>query len=125
MVKLKMQIKIKKDEIDETQSVQGNPVILTKYAENNVLLFNGETTVIGGLTKEKTQNSEDGVPALKDIPVLGWLFKNTSRADEKEDLLIFVTPHILQEKDFSAIEKIPTKSWPQADSPSMPEATPQ
>ena len=95
---LRMQIKTRKDEVDETRSVQGNPAIITKLAETNVLLFDGQTTVIGGLTKEKTQKTESGVPALKDIPLLGWLFKSNSDDEVMDDLLIFITPHILKER---------------------------
>ena len=122
---LKMKIKIKKDEIDETASVQGNPVIKTKFAENNVLLFDGETTVIGGLTNEKTQKSESGVPALKDIPLLGWLFRNTGSSNEMEDLLIFITPHILKEKEVDVKNNSAVEQLPPAYRPPIPEATPQ
>jgi len=95
---LTLSIKATKDEIDETVVVLGQPGITTKNAETNVLLFDGQTTVIGGLSREKTDRSENGVPALKDLPLLGWLFKNSSDSNEMEDLLIFITPHILKEQ---------------------------
>jgi type IV pilus assembly protein PilQ len=117
---LKMKIKTKKDEIDEaTTRVQGNPVIITKLAETNVLLFDGQTTVIGGLTKEKTDKSESGVPALKDIPLLGWLFKSKSDLGEMEDLLIFITPHILKEQPFEATQPKPPEQAPPAIKPEV------
>ncbi|MFH0844751.1 MAG: type IV pilus secretin PilQ, partial [Pseudomonadota bacterium] len=67
---LKMKILTHKDELDFTRTVQGNPTIITKKAETNLILLDGQTTVIGGLTKETTTKSEDGVPGMKDIPLL-------------------------------------------------------
>jgi type IV pilus assembly protein PilQ len=93
---LKMYINVHKDEPDFTNTVLGNPTILTKNAETNVIQFNGQTIVIGGLNKETTTNSDTGVPYLEDIPGLGYLFKRKGSADRLEDLLIFITPHILQ-----------------------------
>ncbi|UCE52163.1 MAG: type IV pilus secretin PilQ [Desulfobacterales bacterium] len=93
---LKMFIKVKKDEVDFTQQVLGNPTIITKEAETNVIQFDGQTFVIGGLNKETTSDSRSGVPLLEDIPGLGYLFKKKSSSNEMEDLLIFITPHILK-----------------------------
>ncbi|MEW6673273.1 MAG: type IV pilus secretin PilQ [Thermodesulfobacteriota bacterium] len=116
---LRMQIKTKKDEIGEKGTL--GPTIITKMAETNVLLFDGQTTVIGGLTKEKTDKTEAGVPSLKDIPLLGWLFKSDSDKGAMEDLLIFITPHILKEDVSEANELKPNQS----PSTNKPEAVPQ
>lgn len=93
---LKMEIKTTKDELDFTNQVQGNPTVITKRAETKVILFDGQTTVIGGLSKERSDNSESGIPFLKDMPLLGYLFKGTSRDSDMEEVLIFITPHILK-----------------------------
>ncbi len=93
---LKMYINVHKDEADFSQTVLGNPTIITKNAETNVIQLDGQTIVIGGLNKETTARSDTGVPYLEDIPGLGYLFKRKSSADQLEDLLIFITPHILQ-----------------------------
>ncbi len=95
---LTMNIITKKDELDFANSVAGQPAITTKSAETNVVLRDGETTVIGGLSKEKKDDRVDGVPGLKDIPLLGWFFKGTQKQSEMEDLLIFITPYILEER---------------------------
>ena len=95
---LKLKINVKKDELDFTIAIQGQPGIDKSEAQTNVLLLDGQTTVIGGLIKEKVDDSESGVPLLKDIPGLGWLFKGTSKDDEMEELMIFITPHILEER---------------------------
>ena len=93
-----LQIKTHKDELDWTRTVAGNPTIITKNAETEVYLYDGQTTVIGGLNKEKIEGAESGVPFLKDVPGLGWLFKSNSDSANMEELLIFLTPHILNKK---------------------------
>ena len=93
---LKMYINVHKDQADFSQTVLGNPTIITKNAETNVIQLDGQTIVIGGLGKETTTRSDTGVPYLEDIPGLGYLFKRKSSADQLEDLLIFITPHILE-----------------------------
>jgi len=95
---LKLKILTNKDEPDFSATVGGNPTIITKKAETNVILFNGQTTVIGGLSKETTSKAQAGIPYLKDVPGLGWLFGNKSRANDMDELLIFITPYILEEK---------------------------
>jgi len=95
---LKMKILTNKDEVDDSRKVNGNPYILTKSAETRVVLFDGQTTVIGGLSKEKVTDDESGVPFLKNIPLLGYFFKGISKKNVKEELLIFITPYILKEK---------------------------
>jgi type IV pilus assembly protein PilQ len=93
---LKMIIKVNKDEPDFSRTVLGNPTIVTKKAETNVLQNDGQTIVIGGLSKESSSRNDTGTPFLEDIPGLGYLFKRKSSADQMEELLIFITPHILK-----------------------------
>ena len=93
---LKLAVKVNKDEVDFTQTVLGNPTIITKNAETNVIQADGQTLVIGGLNKEQTTDSRTGTPGLLDVPVLGWLFKKEGKSNAKEDLLIFITPTILK-----------------------------
>ncbi len=95
---LKLKIITNKDELDFTRTVAGNPTIITKKAETSVMLAHGQTTVIGGLNKERVSESEAGVPYLKDIPGLGWLFKSSGSTKGMEEVLIFITPYILEEK---------------------------
>jgi len=93
---LKMIIKVNKDEPDFSRTVLGNPTIITKKAETNVIQNDGQTIVIGGLSKESSSRSNTGTPFLEDIPGLGYLFKRKSSSDQMEELLIFITPHILE-----------------------------
>jgi len=71
-------------------------VINTNNAETNVIVSNGQTAVIGGLTTQDEVETEYGVPILKDIPLLGYLFKFTTKNSESRDLVIFVTPTIAE-----------------------------
>jgi type IV pilus assembly protein PilQ len=66
--------------------------VTTQIAVNN-----GDTAVIGGIYEETIRNDATKVPLLGDIPVLGYLFKQTGRSSEKTELLIFLTPRIVRE----------------------------
>jgi len=101
---LKLEIVTKKDELDFTNSVGGQPIIKTKMAETRVMVYDGQTTVIGGLSKEKTEDGDQGIPWLKDIPVIGYLFKAERTANSMEELLIFITPHILGTRQEAELE---------------------
>ena len=106
---LKLNIFTKKDELDFANAVAGQPAIETKKASTNVLLFDGQTTVIGGLSKENSSKTESGVPWLKDIPILGYLFKGRGDSDSLDEVLIFITPHILDEKFSEEFEEQPVE----------------
>ena len=67
--------------------------------ENTVVVNDGETVAIGGLIDESYTDTESGVPFLRDIPYLGWLFKTKTEALRKTNLLIFLTPHIIRNAD--------------------------
>ena len=77
-------------------TTQGGIVFSTTEADTRVLVADGETAVIGGLIRGSELVSERGVPYLKDIPLLGRLFKTSDRRTEKRELLIFVTPRIVR-----------------------------
>lgn len=76
---------------------EGVPIINEQSASTNVVVSNGETVVIAGLTSNETQKNESGIPVLKNIPLLGNLFKRSENSVEKKDLVIFVTPFIIQQ----------------------------
>jgi len=79
-----------------TSTVSGNPIINTKKIETDVFMDNGETIVIGGIYTRDKENTTNGVPGLSKIPIIGWLFKKNLKKDNKTELLIFLTPKILQ-----------------------------
>ncbi len=74
----------------------GDPIISTNEAETELLVDDGETIVIGGVVKNDTKYTESGFPILKEIPMIGWLFKAKSQSNVKQELLIFMTPRIVQ-----------------------------
>lgn len=76
----------------------GGVVLQKQMAKTSVVVNDGETVVIAGLTTKTEDESESGVPVLKDIPILGYLFKHTAKRTRKSDLIIFVTPHIVRGK---------------------------
>jgi len=80
------------------------PIILTREADTQILIKDGETVVIGGLLTDKKSKTVSGIPILKDIPILGLLFQKRSDETEKVDLLIFITAHIVKEGEFSPEE---------------------
>lgn len=73
----------------------GGIEILTNFADTRVLLDNGETAVIGGLIKYKTQSSREGLPFLSRIPLIGRLFGGTTGEKSEREIVIFLTPHII------------------------------
>jgi len=93
-----MSIKASRNSIGSFRTSAGKPSINKKEATTNVLVKNGETTVIGGIIVSDSSTSERGIPLLKDIPVLGWLFKAKSISDSQKELLIFITPTIVEEE---------------------------
>jgi len=71
------------------------PPINKKEATTELVVSNGDTTVIGGIYVDSDTESDTGVPFLSDIPLLGWLFKSNSKLKTKTELLIFITPKIV------------------------------
>jgi type II secretory pathway component GspD/PulD (secretin) len=76
-------------------TVQGGVIINLQEADTRVVVKDGETAVIGGLISDVESLSRNGVPILKDMPLLGPLFRYESKAVQKRELLIFVTPKIV------------------------------
>ncbi len=71
------------------------PDELSREAISNVLVRDGDTVVIGGIMKDTREEAEGGVPFLKDIPVLGWMFKRMRFSQDFEELMVFITPRII------------------------------
>jgi type IV pilus assembly protein PilQ len=89
-----MHVKADKKDPDFARQVQGIPPLDTRTAETNLLVKNGETIVIGGIYTKSTSRSENGVPWLSKIPILGWLFKKQATVESQRELLVFITPTI-------------------------------
>jgi type IV pilus assembly protein PilQ len=87
------------DKNDVGGFTNGVPSLDTKGVETELIMNDGETIVIGGIIKSNKTFSESGFPLLSQIPVLGWLFKNRSRTEEKQELLVFLTPRVVKMDD--------------------------
>jgi type IV pilus assembly protein PilQ len=74
------------------------PSIDTREAQTEVLVRDGETLVIGGIYETEQQETDTGIPWLMKVPILGWLFKSQEKISTKKELLIFLTPSIIQKK---------------------------
>jgi type IV pilus assembly protein PilQ len=89
---------------DVAEQTQDGPALSTNEAETELLIENGDTIVIGGIVKSTITYGEKGIPGLRKIGVLGWLFKSQSKFDAKNELLIFITPRIVQLKQKKGVE---------------------
>lgn len=87
-----------------TSTVNGSPNTVASFdkrsIETRVLIPSGKTLVLGGLMQDELQSSGTKVPLLGDIPLLGWFFRSDSKSRTKSNLIIFITPTILQDTDF-------------------------
>ena len=92
--KIILDLAVTQDTISEITSGQA-PAIDTQRIGTQVLVSNGETIVLGGIYQQSIISSVSKVPVLGDIPYFGWLFRNTNNFNEKQELLIFVTPRIV------------------------------
>lgn len=92
---LKLKIDAVESEADFSRTVDNIPAVIDNTASTTVLLRNGETTVIGGMMKVNKSNIQQGVPFISTIPLLGWLFKNKTKSKSDNELLIFITPRII------------------------------
>lgn len=93
----------------------GNPknidTSLKRSMEADVLLENNQTVVLGGLTETKVSESESGIPILKDIPWIGkYLFGSTSSSETRSELLVFMTPYVLDDSDAAQVEAMRRKA---------------
>jgi len=86
-------------QVVEAESFIGLPTTLKRVAKTTVSVKDGHTVVIGGLIDQAFNESNSSVPCLGDIPGLGWLFRTTSKNEDKTNLFVFITPHIIENPD--------------------------
>ncbi len=91
-----LDVDVNKDSVG--QETRAGFAIDTKHVKTQVLVENGGTVVLGGIFQQTERNSVVKVPLLGDVPVLGNLFKTTSRTNDKTELLIFITPKIVADR---------------------------
>jgi general secretion pathway protein D len=87
------------EDVAETlKSGEVNPRISTREIESSVAIQSGETIVLGGLIKDKSTNGEGGIPLLHEIPVLGSLFGNKTKGQNKIELVVLITPRVVKSR---------------------------
>jgi Flp pilus assembly secretin CpaC len=85
-------------------------VSVTRKMTSDILLDNAQTVILGGLVENSKSESESGIPILKDIPWIGkWLFGEVSQSESRKELLIFMTPYVLDDADAAKAEAIRRK----------------
>lgn len=94
--RIAMKIKAAKNELVTQDTNTGEWTTSINEADTELLVDDGETVVIGGVAKSSAWIDESGFPVLKEIPVIGWLFKTKSTENTKQELMIFLTPKIVQ-----------------------------
>jgi type IV pilus assembly protein PilQ len=92
-----LNIHINKDAADFSQTVNGQPAITTNEASTQVLIKDGGTVVMGGILTSTEQDSTDDVPGISKVPLLGALFKHTAKTLTTDELLIFITPRVIEQ----------------------------
>ena len=112
---VQMNLLLSKSEPDfENTGARGDPTIITKDAQTELMVADGDTTVIGGIYSQTSGNSKSKVPWLGDIPVLGLFFRNYSENETRTELLIFVTPRIINREAALAARKLSPVNSPSA-----------
>ena len=95
--RISMEIKATNDTPDYAQGekLQGNPPIRKNEVESKIVVSDGDTVVIGGVSRIQDDKIDSGVPWFLKIPIFGWLFKTENLKQQKRQLMIFITPKIL------------------------------
>lgn len=108
---IKMTIVVRKDYANFAKPVgqEKNPTLQVTETKTDLVVADGETIVISGLTRQVNSKGDSGVPWFKEIPVLGWLFKGEGTREEMDELLIFLTPNIMKQQEMAGIQTGPWK----------------
>lgn len=108
---ISMQINLTKSAFGVRPSTDAPPNINTRAVNTNVLVDNGSTVVIGGLYQNNSLETHSGIPVLKDLPLIGWLFRTSQNTEtSKNELIIFMTPRILNQEEAGFSERASTKT---------------
>ncbi len=96
---ISMNVQISKSSFGDRPSTSAPPNTTTRSVNTQVLVDNGSTVVIGGLYNIEKSETVSGVPFLKDIPILGWLFRSAyAPTEKKSEMIIFLTPRIINQE---------------------------
>ncbi len=90
-----MDIKMKREFFGPPEAESGSRPVNSREAETKVLVHNGQTIVIGGIYQHDETESDEGIPILRHIPIINWLFSRFTRDEQRNELLLFLTPRIM------------------------------
>lgn len=103
---INMEVKVDKGSFGERQFAGAPPNTTNRQISTNVLVDNGSTVVLGGLYNTATTESHSGIPFLKDLPLVGWLFRSPYNPQTtRNELLIFLTPRIINQEEAGLIDR--------------------
>lgn len=108
---VKLQINVTNSEPDLSSAIDNIPGIVTNGTNTEIIVGNGKTASVAGLVKNNFSDSESGVPFLRKIPILGWLFSSNIKSDRDSELMVFITPKIVERthdvlnKDMNEVQK--------------------
>ncbi len=95
---VKMELVQEVSDVGEFNKDLNNYTFLTRIANTSLVVEDNQTVVMAGLMRTKKNNSQSGIPFLKDIPVLGYLFGGLTKANEKTELVMMITPHVIKNR---------------------------
>lgn len=95
---VKLQVSQEANDFTNESKQSVAPDLLKRQIETTIIVNSGDTAVLGGLMKDKVENSETKIPILGDIPLLGWFFKRKENKKTKSNLIVFLTPRIIRNK---------------------------
>lgn len=103
---ISMEVRIQKDGFTPPQTQDEQPGTSSKQITTNVLVDNGATVVIGGLYQTDTNEVINGVPFLKDLPIIGWLFRNAYSPNRtRSELVVFLTPRVVNQEEAGLVSR--------------------
>lgn len=103
---ISMEVNISKTGFTAPQRAEDPPGTTNRAIQTNVLVDNGSTIVIGGLYKTEATESVSGVPFLKDLPLVGWLFRSAyNPTNSRNELIIFLTPRIINQEEAGLVDR--------------------
>ena len=101
-----MDINLKKEQFGAREFTQAPPTKQTRDINTSVLVDNGSTIVLGGIYSFTKQENHSGVPFLKDLPLLGWLFRSLyNPKTEKNEMIIFLTPRVVNQEEAGLVDR--------------------
>jgi hypothetical protein len=92
-----LKLNLSKNAPNTALAVNGQPAINNFSIQQNIIVANGDTVVIGGILERTNQTGENGVPIIKEIPLLGWLFKNKNWQKSDKELMVFITAQVISD----------------------------